>query len=213
MTLDVAQLPASLDIGCVVGNDLTVSFVVTESGAAKVWTNVAVAAWVTDTIGTTLATFTDAQPEAGALTLALTDTQTTAIGVGMHRWMMDWVTSTTTTQTVVGGEFRVYGRHDAPGQLLTSTTNITVTNSSVALSVTASIGGVGLTSATPAAVGVAAVGSSITAARGDHVHAAAASAVSVTPAGTITADDVQEALVALAVRVTALEALDLWEME
>ena len=103
----IAQTPATLDIVAVKGDDLTVTLSVTESSVAYDWTGATVATAILDSTGATVATnFTTATPANGTLTMSLTDTNTTTLGVGSYRYWLS-VTKSSATRTWLAGAFTV----------------------------------------------------------------------------------------------------------
>ena len=94
------QLPAKLNLRWSVGDDFSalLDFDVSLVGYT------AAAVVYSTTIGATVATFTTTIPDAlaGKVNIALTDTQTAALGPGTYGWQLTW-TIGTTTRTAMDG--------------------------------------------------------------------------------------------------------------
>jgi hypothetical protein len=94
------QLPATLNLRWTVGNDFSalVDFDISLA-------NYTAAATVYSTItGAPVATFTTTIPDAaaGKINVALTDTQTTAIGAGTFAWQLVWTVGSVTRTAMAG---------------------------------------------------------------------------------------------------------------
>ena len=86
----ISQAPATLDIVAVKGDDLTITLTITENSVAYDWTGATVATSILDSSGTEVATdFTVTTSAGGILTLALTDANTTTLGVATYRWQVN----------------------------------------------------------------------------------------------------------------------------
>ena len=135
----ISQAPATLDIVAVKGDDLTITLSVTESSVAYDWTGATVATQILDTSGTVLATnFTTSTPANGALVLSLTDTNTTAIGVGTFRYWVS-VTKSSATRTWLAGAFTVM--QAGWGGTSTSSASLSITTSSATVAISSVTGG------------------------------------------------------------------------
>jgi hypothetical protein len=94
------QLPATLNLRWTVGNDFS-ALLDFDIGL----TNYTAAATVYSTItGNPVATFTTTIPDAaaGKINVALTDSQTTAIGAGTFAWQLVWTVGTVTRTAMAG---------------------------------------------------------------------------------------------------------------
>ena len=94
------QLPATLNLRWTVGNDFSalVDFDISLANYTAVAT-------VYSTItGAPVATFTTTIPDAasGKVNVALTDTQTTAIGAGTFAWQLVWTVGSVTRTAMAG---------------------------------------------------------------------------------------------------------------
>ena len=133
----IAQTPATLDIVAVKGDDLTVTLSVTESSVAYNWTGATVATAILDSTGATVATnFTTATPANGTLTMSLSDTNTTTLGVGSYRYWLS-VTKSSATRTWLAGLLTVMetgwgGTSSSSASLSITTGSATVSISNVA---------------------------------------------------------------------------------
>lgn len=103
----ISQAPAALDIVAVKGDDLTITLTITENGVAYDWTGATVATSILDSSGTAVATnFTTTTSAGGILTLALTDANTTTLGVATYRWQVN-VTKASATRTWLAGALSI----------------------------------------------------------------------------------------------------------
>jgi hypothetical protein len=94
------QIPATLNLRWTVGNDFSALLDFDISLA-----NYTAVATVYSTItGNAVATFTTTIPDAaaGKINVALTDTQTTAIGQGTFVWQLVWTVGTVTRTAMAG---------------------------------------------------------------------------------------------------------------
>lgn len=134
----VSQAPAQLDIVAVKGDDLTLTFTVTENSVAYDWTGATVATAILQD-GTAVATnFTSATPVAGTLTLSLTDTQTTTLGVATYRWWVS-VTKSSATRSWIAGTLSVV--EPGWGGVSTSSASLAITTGSVSIAMTGQVTG------------------------------------------------------------------------
>jgi len=135
----ISQAPATLDIVAVKGDDLTITLSVTESSVAYDWTGATVASAILDTSGTVLATnFTTSTPANGTLILSLTDTNTTAVGVGTFRYWVS-VTKSSATRTWLAGALTVM--QAGWGGTSTSSASLSITTGSATVSISSVTGG------------------------------------------------------------------------
>ena len=135
----ISQAPAVLDLVGVKGDDLTITLSVTESSVAYDWTGATVATQILDTSGTVLATnFTTSTPANGTLVLSLTDTNTTAIGVGTFRYWVS-VTKSSATRTWLAGAFTVM--QAGWGGTSTSSASLAITTGSATVAISSVTGG------------------------------------------------------------------------
>lgn len=134
----IAQIPATLDVVVVEGDDLTVTLTVTESGVAYNWTGATVATAILQD-GTALATnFTVTTPVNGTLVLTLSDTDTSTLGPAIYRWWLS-VTKTSTTRTFLAGDLSIM--ETGWGGTSTSTGTLSITNAGATINVTGQITG------------------------------------------------------------------------
>ena len=137
----IAQTPATLDIVAVKGDDLTVTLSVTESSVAYDWTGATVATAILDSTGATVATnFTTVTPANGTLTMSLTDTNTTTLGVGSYRYWLS-VTKSSATRTWLAGLLTVMetgwgGTSSSSASLSITTGSATINISSINVTAT-----------------------------------------------------------------------------
>lgn len=94
------QLPAQLNLRWSVGDDFSALLdfdvsLVGYSAAAVVYST---------TTGATVATFTTTIPDAtaGTVNIALSDTQTAALGAGTYGWQLSWTVGATTRTAMEG---------------------------------------------------------------------------------------------------------------
>lgn len=133
----VSQAPATLNIVAVKGDDLTLTFTVTDTGAYS-WTGATVATAILSN-GTEQATdFTVSTPVDGTLILSLTDTNTTTLGTGVFQWWVA-VTKAGATRTWLAGNLSIL----EPGQggSSSSTAALSITTGAVTIDASGSISG------------------------------------------------------------------------
>lgn len=129
----VSQLPASLNLVCTVGNDFTLTLAVTENGSTWSSTGATLATDIIARDGTVVATdFTTAATD-GQVTLTLTDTQTTALGVGVYSYRLS-VTKSGNTRDWIAGTLSVV--EAGIGGTTSSAASLSITTGAVSLSLT-----------------------------------------------------------------------------
>lgn len=130
----VDQRPAQLDICGVVGDDLTVTFTVTENGSPWDSTGATITTGILSLAGVEQVTDFTTVASSGSLTLSLTDTNTTTLGAGTFQWYVS-VTKSGTTRTWVAGKFQLVAA-GTPGVSSSSSATLSITTGDVALSYT-----------------------------------------------------------------------------
>ena len=129
----ISQAPATLDLVAVKGDDLTVTLTVTENGTAYDWTGATVATSILDSSGTEVATdFTVTTSAGGILTLALTDANTTTLGVATYRWQVN-VTKASATRTWLAGALSVM--QPGWGGTSTSSASLSITTGAATIAI------------------------------------------------------------------------------
>lgn len=129
----VSQLPASLNLVCTVGNDFTLTLAVTENGSTWSSTGATLATDIIARDGTVVATdFTTAATD-GQVTLTLTDTQTTTLGVDVYHYRLS-VTKSGNTRDWIAGTLSVV--EAGIGGTTSSAASLSITTGAVALSTT-----------------------------------------------------------------------------
>jgi lysophospholipase L1-like esterase len=135
----ISQAPATLDLVAVKGDDLTVTLTVTENGTAYDWTGATVATSILDSSGTEVATdFTSTTSAGGILTLALTDANSTTLGVATYRWQVN-VTKASATRTWLAGALSVM--QPGWGGTSTSSASLSITTGAATIAITSITGG------------------------------------------------------------------------
>jgi hypothetical protein len=130
----ISQAPATLDLVAVKADDFTVTLTVTENSVAYDWTGATVATSIIDSSGTEVATdFTVTTSAGGILTLALTDANTTTLGVATYRWQVN-VTKASATRTWLAGALSIM--QPGWGGSSSSSASLSITAASLALSLT-----------------------------------------------------------------------------
>lgn len=100
--------PANLSLVCVDGDDLSLSFTITEDGVAYDWTGATVVSVILTLAGAAaeVSSFTTATPTNGTLTASLTDAQTETLGPGTYRFAVK-ITKSSLTRTIMAGSLSV----------------------------------------------------------------------------------------------------------
>lgn len=125
---------ARLNLAANVGDDLSLTFTVTESAVAYNWTGATVDAAIYPNGSTTavVTTFTLATPVNGTLTAVLSDANTTTLGVGVFQYRIR-VTKSGLTQTWVAGNLTV---GNGPGGSTSTTATLTLSSTAATITVT-----------------------------------------------------------------------------
>jgi len=103
MTTQLTQEPADVKISAILRDSFSslIDFDI-------VMTGYTVTAYVVPASGDDAVAFTVVNTDlsAGQVTISLTAAQMVSIGLGMHKWYLQWVVSTT-TRTAIAGDFEV----------------------------------------------------------------------------------------------------------
>lgn len=136
----ISQAPAALDLVAVRADDFSCTFTITNQGALQDWTGVTVTSAIYDDATAVATTFTITTPSTGTMLVALSDTQTSTLGVGVWRYAIV-VTTSGNSRTWLAGSLQIM----EPGWAGSSTTSasLAITTGAATISIGGSLSNAG----------------------------------------------------------------------